>query len=231
LLQLFVVRDMEKKIVIYGAGGFAREVLQIIKDINKEQDQEIWNPLGYLVDEAYISSDLGSIDWLKSNSNVFVIVAVGSSSLRRRICEQIDIISGKDSYATLVHPRAWVGEFVEIGSGSIVCSGALITTNVKIGRNVHVNIGSTIGHDAILGDFVTLNPSVNVSGNVKVEAGCEIGTGSVLIPLIQVDAWSIVGAGSVVTKSLPANVTAVGAPARLVKQRESGWHISSRTSK
>lgn len=227
---------MRKKIVIYGAGGFAREVLQIIKDINKYKEQEIWNPLGYLVDDAYITSNLinglpilGSIDWIKSNPDVFIVVAVGSSSLRRRVFEKIETVSGKERYATLVHPRAWVGEFVEVGPGSIVCSGALITTNIKIGKGVHVNIGSTIGHDAILGDFVTLNPSVNISGNVKVDAGCEIGTGSVLIPHVQVDAWSIVGAGSVVTKSLPANVTAVGAPARVVKQRESGWQISSRS--
>lgn len=225
---------MSKKIVIYGAGGFSREVLQIIKDINLNADGDIFDTLGFLVDEEYISDELidglpilGSCDWLKDHADVKVVLAVGSSPLRRRIAEEIEGVYG-DIFASLVHPRAWVGSFVSIGSGAIICAGALITCNIKIGRHVHVNIGSTIGHDSILNEYVTLNPSVNVSGNVAIGVGCEIGTGSVLIPHIKVDEWTIVGAGSVVTKSLPANVTAVGGPARVVKQRDPGWHSLQR---
>lgn len=223
---------MQKKIVIYGAGGFGREVLQIVNDINKNAHDAIWNPLGFLVDKEYLSDTLvnglpilGTLDWLKSQPDVLVVVALGSASSRRRICEKIENEVG-DCFATVVHPRAWLGDYVELGKGSIICAGTLITTNIKIGRHVHVNIGSTIGHDAILNEYVTLNPSVNVSGNVEIGEGCEIGTGSVLIPHVEVGEWSIVGAGSVVTKSLPADVTAVGAPARAVKQREPGWHLS-----
>ena len=222
---------MSKKIAIYGAGGFAREVLQIIRDINKYENREVWIPLGYLVDDEYISSSiinglpiLGSVEWLKKNKDVFVIIALGSSSLRQRVCHKIERDS-ENSFATIIHPRAWIGDQVEIGAGSIICAGALLTTNIKIGRHVHVNIGSTIGHDAILDEFVTLNPSVNISGNVRIDSGCEIGTGSVVIPQVRIAEWSIVGAGSVVTKSLVENVTAVGAPARVIKSREPGWQF------
>jgi len=98
-----------------------------------------------------------------------------------------------------------------------------MTTDIHIGEHVHINIGCTIGHDAVLSGFVTLNPSVNVSGNVEVSEGVEVGTRSVLIPHACVGEWSIVGAGSVVTKSLPANVTAVGTPAKVIKSRDVGW--------
>jgi sugar O-acyltransferase (sialic acid O-acetyltransferase NeuD family) len=126
----------------------------------------------------------------------------------------------------LIHPRAWVGQHVDIGEGSILCAGALITTDIRINRQVHVNIGATIGHDSILEDFVTLNPSVNISGNVKLEEGVEVGTNSVVIPGCVVGNWSIIGAGSVVTKNLPPNITAVGAPAKAIKGRAPGWHES-----
>lgn len=223
---------MTDKIVIYGAGGFARETLQIIRDINRYYGRDLWNPLGYLVDEEYITTNLinglpilGSSEWLRGNHDVFLIIAVGSPSLRKMICEKIEV-KLRNRFAKIIHPRAWVGDYVEIGQGSIICAGTLITANIHIGQHAQVNIGSTIGHDSMLGDFVTLNPSVNISGNVKVDMGCEIGTGSVLIPNAHVGEWSIVGAGSVVTKTLPANVTAVGAPARTVKIRAPGWHRS-----
>lgn len=223
---------MENDIVIYGAGGFGREVLQIIRDINSASKNPIWNPVGFLVDQEYVKDDLvnglpilGSADWLKDNCDAKIVVALGSPSLRRRVSEKLERIAG-NCFATIIHPRAWIGEFVQIETGSIICAGTLITTNIQIGRHVHVNIGSTIGHDAVLCEYSTLNPSVNISGNVRIGAGCEIGTGSILIPHSNIDEWSIIGAGSVVTKSLPANITAVGAPAKVIKQRESGWHNS-----
>jgi acetyltransferase-like isoleucine patch superfamily enzyme len=105
-----------------------------------------------------------------------------------------------------------------------VCAGCQITTDIDVGAHAHVNIGCTIGHDSTLCDFVTLNPGVNVSGNVKLAEGVEVGTGSLMIPHADVGAWSVVGAGSVVTRALPANVTAVGAPAKAIKSRPDGWH-------
>ena len=187
--------------------------------------------LGYLVDSEYISTNiisglpiLGTLNWLKENSEVFVIVAIGSSSLRKKICQKINTSIG-DRFATLIHPRAWIGDQVKIGTGSIICAGSLITTDISIGKHTHINIGATIGHDASLMDYVTLNPNVSISGNTSINNGCEIGTGSIIIPKITIGKWSIIGAGSVVTKSLPENITAVGAPAKVIKTRPSGWHL------
>lgn len=225
---------MTRRIAIFGAGGFAREVLQIILDINAyEPSEQPWQPVGFVVDSAYVTEAvihglpiLGSIEWLKNNPDVAVVIAVGSSAVRCRIAEQLrnELLN---PFPILVHPRAWVGRQVEIGQGAVICAGALITTDIRIGDHVHVNIGCTIGHDAVLNDFVTLNPSVNVSGNVDIGVGVEVGTRSVLIPSASIGEWSIVGAGTVVTKPLPPNVTAVGAPAKVIKTRDAGWQIGS----
>lgn len=222
---------MKKRLVIFGAGGFGREVLQLVRDINEAAPA--WECEGFLVDSQYAGAGgivqglpiLGDIAWLNLNPGVQVVIAVGSPVGKRQIALRIRR-ECENSFATLVHPRAWVGQNVDIGEGSILCAGALVTTDIRIGRHVHVNIGATIGHDAVLEDFVTLNPSVNVSGNVKLEEGVEIGTSSVLIPGSVVGCWSIIGAGSVVTKGLPSNVTAVGAPAKVIKERAPGWHES-----
>jgi sugar O-acyltransferase (sialic acid O-acetyltransferase NeuD family) len=222
---------MKKRLVIFGAGGFGREVLQLVRDINEVAPA--WDCEGFLVDSKYAGGGttvqglpiLGDLVWLSQNPDAQVVIAVGSPAAKRHIASRIRKTC-ENAFATLVHPRAWVGQHVEIGEGSILCAGALITTDIRIGRHVHVNIGATIGHDAVLGDFVTLNPSVNVSGNVKLEEGVEVGTSSVLIPGSVVGCWSIIGAGSIVTKSLPRDVTAVGAPAKAIKERALGWHES-----
>lgn len=218
---------MRKRLVIFGAGGFGREVLQLVRDINDVAPT--WECEGFLVDSRYLGGNpvqglplLGDLGWLNQNQDAQLVVAVGAPAARREIIMRVQQTC-KNTFATLVHPRAWVGQNVIVGEGSILCAGSLITTDIKIGRHVHINIGSTIGHDAVLEDFVTLNPSVNVSGNAMLEEGVEVGTGTVILPGVKIGHWSIVGAGSVVTKALPSNVTAVGAPAKPIKERMPGW--------
>lgn len=220
-------------IVIFGAGGFGREVLQVVHDINRAYSKSPpWQPLGFVVDDQFVDDRLinglpilGGPDWIKENPEVKIVLAIGASDARYRAVQSLERVQTVQ-YATLVHPKAWVGDHVALGPGTVVCAGALITTNVSIGAHVHINIGCTVGHDAVLNNFVTLNPSVNVSGNVQLGEGVEVGTRSVLIPHVNVGAWSILGAGTVATKTLPSNATAVGAPAKVIKTRDPGWHQS-----
>lgn len=225
---------MTRPLVIFGAGGFAREVLQVALDLNAHAaaagSTVPWQPVAFAVDAAYARDEpLHGLPVLAVDAafarhpDAWAVVAIGSSLHRRRVVRALAHAVGA-RWATLVHPLAWLGRRVEVGPGSVVCAGCQITTDLAIRAHVHVNIGCTIGHDAVLEDFVTLNPGVNVSGNVTIGEGTEVGTGTILIPHAHVGAWSILGAGSVVTKPLPADVTAVGAPARVVKTRTPGWH-------
>lgn len=225
---------MAAPLAIFGAGGFAREVLQIVLDINDQLPAPVWEPVGFVVDPAYAGERVvhGLPVWLGADAltqafaEVSWVVAVGNSAARRQIVMRLNAAQER-RFVSLVHPRAWVGRQVDLGAGSVVCAGCQITTDVRVGQHVHINIACTVGHDAVLEDFVTLNPAVNVSGNVALGQGVEVGTNSVLIPHANVGAWSIVGAGSVVTRPLAGNVTAVGAPARVIKSRSAGWHATA----
>lgn len=219
---------MPRPLVIYGAGGFGRDVLQVVHDIN-EALPGTWDPVGFVVDEEFISSSpvqglpiLGSVDWLARNPGVEVVIAIGAPPVRRRIARRISQEVG-NCFVSLVHPRAWLGKNVVIGEGSVICAGALLTRDISIASHVQIDIGVKIGHDSVLSDFVTLHPSVCVSGNVRFAEGAEMGAGSVLLPKVSVGEWTIAGAGAVVTKDVPANATVVGVPAKVIKTRGHGW--------
>jgi sugar O-acyltransferase (sialic acid O-acetyltransferase NeuD family) len=204
--------------VIIGAGGFAREVLDVVEACQRAgADLEF---LGFLADDRPEPQSLESrgVSWLGPPSGAELptgtqyVVGVGSPVVRRALTERADAMG---LVATrLIHPSATIGHGVVFDEGSIVCSHVSITTNVRIGRHVHLNLNSTVGHDAVIDPFVTVYPGVNISGAVRVGEGASLGTNSCVLQNLQVGAGSFVGAGSVVTRDVPPEVTVVGSPAR-----------------
>ena len=121
----------------------------------------------------------------------------------------------------LIHPTAITGsKDGRLGEGSIITAGSNITVNTRIGGHDIINLACTIGHYAIIEDYCFLKPAVNVSGSVENEEGVFIGTGANVINNLKIGVGTVVGAGAVVTKSLPANSTAVGVPAKPINFRE-----------
>ncbi|AIZ45744.1 hypothetical protein QR90_12685 [Deinococcus radiopugnans] len=214
-------------IVVFGTGGFGREVHQIIEDLQKRGDA--LNFLGFLDGNDSLHGTqvhgfpvLGGVDWLREHTGVTVGMGVGNPKAKRKIMGQIAELDAK--CATLVHPLAWVGNRVDLGEGSIICAGAMITTDIRLDKGVIININCTVGHDTHLHDYVTVAPGTTISGNVVVGEGTDLGTNSAIIQGMTLGEWSILGAGAVVSKDLPANVTAVGIPAKVIKERPTGWH-------
>ena len=209
-------------IVIIGAGGFGREVAWLIEDINKVNNN--WNIIGFVDDNKYIQGTeingykvVGDIDWLKKQE-LFVVNAIGDSFIKKKVMEKLD--GSKNKYPVLIHPSVICSDSVSFGEGSIICAGNIITVNIEIGKHVIINLDCTIGHDAIIGDYSTILPSVNISGFVKTEECVSFGTGSAVIQGVNIGRNTIVGAGAVVVKDLPANCTAVGSPAKPIKFHE-----------
>ncbi len=217
-------------IVIYGAGGFAREVAQLLADLNDRTPQ--WSVLGFLSDDPQTHGRdcgdlqvLGGAEWLHGRSApIAVALGVGSPALKRKLVERVRAQNAHAAFPVLVHPTVCLGRRVDVGEGSIICAASVITVDITIEAFSTLNLCCTVGHDATLGAFSTLAPSVNVSGNVSLGEGSDIGTGSKIIQGVRIGEWSIVGAGAVVSRDLPANVTAVGVPAKSIKERAEGWH-------
>ena len=212
-------------LVIIGAGGFGREVHDVIEAVNDDRlakGHQQLECVGFLADghadvelvEERGVPFLGPVAGLTSlPADVRYVIAIGRGAARRRIDEWATA-EGRETMP-LVHPRAAVGRHrVVLGPGSIVCASAVVTTNVRLGRHVHINMAVTVGHDATLGDYVTLSPNVSISGNTVLEDEVTMGTGASVIERRRIGARVTVGAGAAVIRDLPCDVTAVGVPAR-----------------
>lgn len=216
-------------LVIIGAGGFGREVQQWTEDVNADKPR--FRIVGYLDGDATLHGTfihdlpvLGDVDWLDQHRSVAAAIAIGSPKIKRRMAERA--AGWGIHYPAIVHPTAVVGRFVSIADGVIVCPGVIVTTDIRLERWVHLNIQTTIGHDCVLGQYVTVAPGCFVSGKVNLLEGSELGTGVDVVPGVSVGPWSMVGAGAVVSADVPRNVTAVGIPAKVIKTRPDGWQLS-----
>lgn len=210
-----------KNIVIVGAGGFAREVAWLIEEINEIKKE--WNLLGFIDDDKENLGKelngykiLGTTEYLNKelSKDIYVIVAIGNGEIREKIVNKLK----NRNYATLIHPNVKISNTNLIEEGSIICSGNILTVNIKVGKHVIINLDCTIGHDAIIEDYATILPSVNLSGNTVTKKYTIIGTGTKVIQGVTIGENVIVGAGTVVIREIENSVTAVGNPARIVKK-------------
>lgn len=209
-----------KDLYIIGAGGFGREVAWIVERINSIKPT--WNLKGFIDDNETLWGStegeyhvFGGCEYLSALEDVYAVCAVGSSNVRKKIIEKLKDTSIK--FATLVDPSVLYSNSVKIGEGAIVCAGTIITVDVNIGDHVIVNLDCTIGHDAVIDDFVTIYPSVNVSGNVLIGECSELGTGTQIIQGKKVISNTIIGAGAIVVKDCIESGTYVGSPAKKIK--------------
>ena len=211
-----------KKLIIIGAGGFARDVAWLVERINDHSPT--WDLIGFIDDNQELTNleingykVLGTTECVRMYEDAYFVCAVGSSITRKKIITKIKAINPNIKFATVIDPAAEMSKFVSVGEGSIICAHTIITVNTEIGSHVIINLDCTIGHDVVLHDFVTIYSGANVSGITDIGECSELGTGMQIIQGKKVGAYSIVGAGAVVVKDIPEMCTAVGIPAKPIK--------------
>ena len=223
--------DRIQPVVVYGAGGYGRETVQLIEDINAHRAR--WDVLGFVDDDPGMHGRevnglpvLGGLEWLNTEgSSARIALGVGSPTAKRRIVARVG--SDAQRFITIVHPSVRLCRWLEIGPGTAIAAGTMLTVNIHIGAFVSVNRVCNISHDCRVEDFATIAPATNLSGGVIVGAGCDIGSGVTTVEGVTVGEWTIIGAGAVIAANIPANCTAVGVPARAIKQRASGWQLEA----
>lgn len=206
-------------LVIVGCGGFGREVHDVVDAINRVRPT--WELLGYADDAPSAQNRelvrrrgvdvVGGVESLAAmGPEVAYVIGIGSP----RVKAAIDGRLGGRTAAVLRHPEASTGFDVELGPGTVVCAGSRLTTNIRLGRHVHVNLLCSIGHDVSIGDHVSINPLVAVSGSVDIGARAMLGTHSAILQTLTVGADAVVGGAALVVKDVPAGATVTGVPAR-----------------
>jgi sugar O-acyltransferase (sialic acid O-acetyltransferase NeuD family) len=208
------------RIVIVGAGGHGRELADVARACAAAGEPiEI---VGYVDDDPARRGTapdglpvLGGLNWLQGRDDVQAVCAIGSPATRRRVVTALAATGIR--FRGLVHPQADLTRWVTRGEGVVITAGCVLTNEIVLGDHVHVNRMTTIGHDCRVGAFTHLAPGVVLSGNTTVGEDCSIGTNACAIQNITIGAGTTVGAGATVIRDLPAGVTAVGTPARIIK--------------
>lgn len=195
---------------IIGAGGFGREVYHSL-DCNEQI-----NTVFFVNDKYWFENDDKILPLSKFKTDEYeVIVAVGNPNDRKKIIESLPI---ETKFFTHIHSSVIIlDKSVEIGEGSIICAGSVITTNVKIGKHCHLNLQSIIGHDTTIGDYFTTAPGVKISGNCKIGNCVYFGTNSSVREKITICDNVTIGLNGGVVKNINEDGVYVGVPVKKIK--------------
>jgi len=210
--------------LIVGAKGFAKEVLQVFldsdfagkiafyDDVNDAISGLLFSRFPILKNEAEV------VEYFKTNGNEFTI-GIGSPTLRFKLYKKFVNLGG--NFTSSISPLAQIGRYdVAIGTGSNVLSQAIMSNSSSIGVGCIVYYNVVITHDCVVEDFVELAPNVILLGRCSIGEFTQIGANATVLPDVVIGKNVIIGAGSVVTKDIPDNTVAAGIPAKVIKKLE-----------
>jgi sugar O-acyltransferase (sialic acid O-acetyltransferase NeuD family) len=204
---------------IFGSGGFAKEVYQIINesglDSNFKGFIESDDLLIHKNNSNLLSFSVFPLSKIANNSAIYI--AVGDSFLRKKIV--FEELTNKFDYPNLIHPKTIISNWVNLSDGTIICAGTIITVDVKMGRFAQLNLNTTIGHDCVIGDFFTTAPGVHISGNCLIGHNVYVGSGAVIKQGISICDNVTIGMGAVITKDITEPGTYIGSPARKLEKK------------
>lgn len=190
---------------LYGASGHGKVIKEILESNKGAVD-------AFIDDNEGLSSYCGKKVLHEVEDDGKLIVSIGNNRIRA------DIVSRLNSdFCVAIAPSAIVSPSAQIGEGSVVMPGAIINADAVIGKHCIINTGASVDHECVIEDFAHIAPHATLCGQVHVGEGSLIGVGACVIPCKSIGAWTVIGAGAVVTSDVPANCTAVGVPANVIK--------------
>jgi sugar O-acyltransferase (sialic acid O-acetyltransferase NeuD family) len=213
-----------KQLVIIGAGGFGREVLEWARHCPAYRRE--WEIAGFLDDNPQALWPFPDVplpilgdtrDYQPQPRDVF-ICAMGKPALRAEMRRRFQQKGGR--FTRLVHESCRVASRVELGDGVILCPGVVLTCDIAIGPNCALNVHTAVGHDAVIGADCQLSSFCDITGYVRLGERVFLGSRASVIPGRRVGDGAVVGAGSVVITNVPPRVTVFGNPARIITRHQ-----------
>lgn len=201
------------RLLVIGAGGHAKVVVDAAEAAGWEiagivgQRNDAFQLLGHRVTH--------SAEGIETDA---FIVGIGRNDVRARYYDEYR--HAGYTPATVIHPTASVSPSADIGSGTFIGAGAIVNVDAVVGENVILNTACVVDHDTFIGDHSLIGPTASLCGEVTIGMGVMFGAGCNAIPGTTVGAWSVCGAGAVITKDIPARVLCVGVPAKPIRQIE-----------
>lgn len=187
--------SVNRTVHIVGSGGMARDLKQEIVANEK------WSPTFKTYSEIGDALPMSQFPSPEERSKAkfaiesTVFIAVGDPRLKKRFCDLYEIKNAKNIYIR----NPYFGDRSTVG----YCCTFLANTS--------------IGHDSVIGDYVTMMPGSRVSGNCKIGEGVMIGANATILPGISIGAWSEIGAGAVISHSIGEGEVWCSPGARRVK--------------
>jgi sugar O-acyltransferase (sialic acid O-acetyltransferase NeuD family) len=198
-----------KKIAIIGHGGFSKEIACNLAK----------GSYNFFINKKYINKENKNFVYELENIDINkykVLIAIGDPKIRKSIVNELPACT---EYYTYIDKYAKIldKENVNIGKGSIITAGTVITTNIKIGDFTHINLNNTIGHDTIINNYVTTTPGVHIAGNCNIGNNCYFGSGCIVRNNINICDNVVIGMNGVVSKNIEEEGVYVGVPVKKLK--------------
>ncbi len=213
-----------KKILIFGSGGHAKVVIDIIENSNEYQIYGLidsFRPPHQIACGYEVIGDESIL--LKIRNEIYGgIVAIGDNWVRKKVVEKIMAIQPDFKFVHAIHPSAVIGSSVKIADGTVVMAGTVINSNTTIKEHCIINTHASVDHDCSIGSFASIAPGSTLGGNVTVGACTAVSLGAKVIHSLNIGSHTVIGAGSTVVHDIGSNAVAYGTPAKIVRSRTHG---------
>ncbi|WP_423219727.1 acetyltransferase [Flavobacterium columnare] len=200
---------MDNKIILYGASGHCKVIIDILFE-NKIQIKTIIDDVGKLK----TIFDFPIINSKKFKFHPFdnCIIAIGNNLTRKKIVSTLNV-----NFVIAIHPKAIISKFSSVDEGTVIMAGVVLNAHVKVGKHCIINTSASVDHDCWIENYVHISPNASLAGNVFVGEGSHIGIGATIIQGIKIGKWSTIGAGAVIIEDVPDYAVVVGNPGKVIK--------------